>query len=215
MTDPNLRRLLDTAKEMNKSNGINHYAFLQRKNLENYCISDVNMTCKYVHVSGSLIDKDKQKEIYDLNYSVIDSIFNDLGVNVIWYEDHNELPELVAKVFGVTQYEGMDTKELIIQCEKRIDEIKQLEKDIFEHNNDFLKVYNMTRHARDVASAYRETVSEAQDMLNVLTNGINWEEIGENKIKSVQEKAPKYSDNLNGYGDFFKVWLDTLKEIYK
>lgn len=84
MTDPNLRRLLDVAKEMNKSNGINHYAFLQRKKLESYCISDVNKTCRYVHVSGSLIDTTKQKEIYDLNYSVIESIFFDLGVNVIW-----------------------------------------------------------------------------------------------------------------------------------
>lgn len=218
MTDPNLRRLLDTAKEMNRSNGINHYAFLQRKNLETYCVSDVNKTCKYVHVSGSLIDKDKQKEIYDLNYSVIDSIFNDLGVNVIWYEDHKELPELVAKVFGVTQYEGMDTKELIALCEKKIDEIKQLEKVIFEANNDtkdFLKVYKMMSHARDMASAYRETVSEAQDMLNVLTNGINWDVIGEDKMADIQGKAPKYSENLNGYGDFFKLWLDTLKEIYE
>ena len=218
MTDPNLRRLLDAAKEMNKSNGINHYAFLQRKNLENYCVSDVNKTCKYVHVSGSLIDKAKQKEIYNLNYAVIDSIFNDLGVNVIWYEDHKELPELVANVFGVTQYEGMDKKELIALCEKKIEGIKEIEKQIFEankDNGDVIKVYKMMRQARDVASAYREHVSEAQDMLNVLTNGIDWDKIGEEKINEVHEKAPKYGQDLNGYGDFFKVWLDTLKEFYR
>jgi|GEM_PF-456700 hypothetical protein len=218
MTDPNLRRLLDTAKEMNNSNGINHYAFLQRKNLENYCVSDVNNTCKYVHVSGSLIDKDKQKEIYDLNYSVIDSIFMDLGVNVIWYEDHNELPRLVAEVFGVTQYEGMDKKELIALCEKKIGEIKDVEKEFLDNNAEKqnpVKFYKIMSHAREIASAYRECVSEAQDMLNVLTNSINWDEIGDEKIKEVQNKAPKFGDNMNGYGDFFTIWLETLKKFYE
>lgn len=218
MTDPNLRRLLDVANEMNKSNNINHFAFLQRKKLENYCVSDVNKTCKYVHVSGSLIDKEKQKEIYDLNYAVINSIFYDLGVNVIWYEDHNDLPELVSKVFGVTQYEEMDKHDLVALCETKIGEIKEKEKELFEtdvDSEDIVKVYKMMRHAREIASAYRESISEAQDMLNVMTNGINWDDIGEEKIKEVQEKKPKYSDNLSGYGDFFRIWLDTVKEFYK
>lgn len=35
------------------------------------------------------------------------------------------------------------------------------------------------------------------------------------KINEVHEKAPKYGQDLNGYGDFFKVWLDTVKEFYK
>lgn len=72
----------------------------------------------------------------------------------------------------------------------------------------------MRRYARDMASAYREGVSEAQDMLNVLTNGISWVEIGDEKIKAVQEKALKYCDNPLGYGDFFRIWLDTVKVFY-
>lgn len=216
MTDPNLRRLLDAAKEMNNSNGINHYAFLQKKNLETYCISNVNNTCKYVHVSGSLIDKDKQKEIYDLNYSVIDSIFMDLGVNVIWYEDHDELPGLIAKVFGVTQYEGMDKKELIDLCEKKIEEIKEIEKAFLDNNagnQNPVKLYKLMSQARETASAYRECVSEVQDMLNVLTNSINWEEIEDEKIKKVQKQVPKFGDKMNGYGHFFTIYLDTLKRL--
>lgn len=215
MTDPNLRRLLDAAKEMNKSNSINHYAFLKRKNLENYCLSDVNKTCKYVHVSGSLIDKDKQKEIYDLNYAVIEKIFIDLGVNVIWYEDHNDLPQLVAQVFGVTQYEGMDSKELIALCEKKIEEIKEIETKILNssaENMDFITAYMMIRYARDKASVYRGSVSEAQDMLTVLSNSIKLDSIDEEKIKEVLNKAPKYGNDLTGYGDFFRVWLDNIKE---
>jgi hypothetical protein len=203
MTDPNLRRLLDVANEMNKSNDINHFAFLQRKKLENYCVSDVNKTSKYVHVSGSLIDKEKQKEIYDLNYAVINSIFYDLGVNVIWYEDHNDLPELVSKVFGVTQYEEMDKHDLVALCETKIGEIKEKEKELFEtdvDSEDIVKVYKMMRHAREIASAYRESISEAQDMLNVMTNGINWDDIGEEKIKEVQEKKPSTVITYRGMG---------------
>lgn len=216
MTDPNLRRLLDAANEMNQSNAINHYAFLQRKSLENYCLSDVNKTCKYVHVSSSLIDKEKQKEIYNLNYSVIEKIFMKLGVNVIWYEDHKkDLPELVAQVFGVTQYEGMDAKELIVLCEKKIDEIKEIETKILNsnaENMDFITAYIKILYARDKASVYRGSVSEAQDMLTVLSNSIKLDDKGEDKMREVLNKAPKYGNDLTGYGDFFRVWLDNIKE---
>lgn len=75
MTDPNVRRLLDVARKMNMTSDENHYAFLRRTKLEKYCVSDIEKSCKYVHVSESLIDKTKQKEIYDLNYTVIESIF--------------------------------------------------------------------------------------------------------------------------------------------
>lgn len=219
MTDPNLRRLLDAAKVMNKSNNINHFAFLQRKNLENYCVSDVNKTCKYVHVSGSLIDKEKQKEIYDLNYAVIDSIFNELGVNVIWYEDHTkELPELVAKVFGVSQYEGMDKQELIALCEKRIDSIKKQEKKIFNPDltdKDPVKIYMMMRYAREVANAYWMNVSEIHDMLRVLTDGIERDGMSKAKFDEVQNCDHGFSDNMTGYGDLFTVWLRILKSFYE
>lgn len=216
MTDPNLRRLLDTAKDMNKSNNINHYAFLQRKNLENYCVSDVNNTCKYVHVSGSLIDKAKQKEIYDLNYAVIDRIFNELGVNVIWYEEHDELPELVAKVFGVSQYESMDKHELISLCENKIEDIKKQEKELFSSdmdNQDAFKLFMMMRTVRDRVNTYWFNVSETQDMLGVLTNGINVDEIS--KEWEGQKKTPGFGDNIERFGDFFTILLDKVKEFYK
>ena len=211
MTDPNLRRLLDTAKDMNRSNEVNHYAFLKRTELEKYCVSDVNKACRYVHVSESLIDKKKQKEIYDLNYAVIESIFMELGVNVIWYEDHNDLPGLVAQVFGLTQYEGMDKKTLISLCEKKIDEIKAIETELSNNSEgeiDILKAYKLVKTAR-------ESISEAKDMLNVLTDGIDWAKVGEDKIKEVQGKAPKYSNDMEGFGDFFGIWLETVKEFYQ
>ena len=101
MTDPNLRRLLDIAYNMNQIGGANHYAFLRRKKLEKYCVPDVSKKCKYVHISESMIDKKKQNEIYDFNYRVIEEIFMKLGVRVIWFEEFDDLPVLVAKVFKI------------------------------------------------------------------------------------------------------------------
>lgn len=217
MTDPNLRRLLDTAKEMNRSNGIDHFAFLQRKKLENYCVSDMNKTCKYVHVSESLIDKKKQKEIYDMNYAVIESIFMELGVNVIWYEDHDDLPELVAKVFGVTTYEMIDSDELITQCDNKIKEIKDIEKELFNINSnnlDIISTYELLKTAPEKARIYRKSISEAYDILSVLTNR-KIEEMGAEKMKEIQQKTPQYGNDMDGYGDFFKIWFDSVKKFYE
>ena len=72
---------------------------------------------------------------------------------------------------------------------------------------DFITAYMMIRYARDKASVYRGSVSEAQDMLTVLSNSIKLDSIDEEKIKEVLNKAPKY-----GNGDFFRVWLDNIKE---
>ncbi len=215
MTDPNLRRLLDTAKEMNKANAINHYAFLKRTQLEKYCVSDMNKTCRYVHVSESLIDKKKQKEIYDLNYAVIESIFMELGVNVIWYENHDELPGLIAQVFGVSYYEGMDNDALISLCEKKIKEIQSIESELFildKKRLDLLTIYKKMSSAPEKTRDYRKCISEAEDMLSVLSNRIKWEESGEDK--PVKE-APQYDNIMNGYGDFFKIWLENVKRHCK
>ncbi len=71
MKDPNLRRLLDAASDQeNTSNGIVHYAFLQRTKLSN----------------GELTKR---------NEETMDQMFLDLGVNVIWYDEHEELPGLL------------------------------------------------------------------------------------------------------------------------
>ena len=217
MTDPNLRRLLDTAKEMNKTNRTNHFAFLRRTELEKYCVSNVNKTCKYVCVSESLIDKKKQKEIYDLNYAVIESIFGELGVNVIWYEKYDELPGLVAQVFNLNQYEEMGKKDLISLCDNTNKEIKTIEE--FVKSNDknvsIMVTYYLLKSARERASDYKQKISEATDMLNVLSEGIDWEKKGSELMKMVQEKEPINSKVLNGWGDFFQYWLDNIKGFYE
>ena len=34
-------------------------------------------------------------------HSVLEKIYRQLGVNVIWYENHDEIPGLVEQIFGV------------------------------------------------------------------------------------------------------------------
>lgn len=57
MTDPNLRRLLDAARQINQTDNECHYAFLKRQKLEEYCLANMLDACKYVHISRSLIEK--------------------------------------------------------------------------------------------------------------------------------------------------------------
>lgn len=57
----------------------------------------------------------------------MESIFRELGVKVIWYEDFDELPELIEKVFGLNVGKTSDDKSLIQQTESKIGEIQSIE----------------------------------------------------------------------------------------
>lgn len=216
MNDPNLRRLLDIAQRMNKSNGDCHYAFLKRTQLKKYCTSDVEKTCKYVHVSDSLIDRKKQKEIYELNYAIIENIFMNLGVRIIWYEDHNELPALIAEVFGLKGYEGKDAQNLITICENTIKDIKGFEDDYFKRDYskttpvEFLKLFNESA-AR--SKKYRENIIIAKDILQELSNQIEWDDNNMQLILDMEKHVPKFDENISGYGEFYKIWLDMVKKF--
>lgn len=81
MSDPNIRRLLDFAKSkfISDEQDCPHYAFLKRTYL-NGC----NMPC------GEF----KNREHIDIQ----EKMFADLGINVIWYEDHDDLPDLINSI---------------------------------------------------------------------------------------------------------------------
>lgn len=80
MTDPNLRRLLDISR-MGSDHESRHFAFLKRESL----------------FKPEEIEKNK------LHFNTIELQLRDLGVQVIWYEDHKEVPEILRKIIAPLQ----------------------------------------------------------------------------------------------------------------
>lgn len=221
MNDPNLRRLLDAACNMNRTNRVNHYAFLRRTKIEKYCVSDIERSCKYVHVSESLIDKKKQKDIYDLNYRVMEDMFLQMGVRVIWFEEFDDLPELVAQVFGMTYYQAKATTDLISLCETKIEEIRAIEIGMPKYNPATLSIMDAMAfidYKNKHGETYRKTIKEAGDMLNELSARVDIEKVAEadkEKLLELQKSIPKFNDNISGFGDFYGVWLEIVKKLEK
>ena len=77
MTDPNLRRLLDISRA-GSDKEICHFVFLKRESL----------------FEPEEIEKNK------LHFNTIELQLRDLGVQVIWYEDHKEVPEILRKIIA-------------------------------------------------------------------------------------------------------------------
>lgn len=78
MTDPNLRRLLDFARnEANSKNqrDIHCFAFLRKSDVVKNVAFD---TKRFLEEQGNML--------------------TDLGVKVIWYDEHNEMPRLLEKL---------------------------------------------------------------------------------------------------------------------
>ena len=115
----------------------------------------------------------------------------------------------------------MDKKTLISLCDNLIIKIKKFEVDYLlrkENKNDkeldFMQMYKMLKTVKEKAIEYREMISEVRDMLNVLSNGIDFDTISETKINEIQKKIPHYGNDMEGYGDFFKLWLDIVRGFY-
>lgn len=211
MQDPNLRRLLDTACSMNATDKPSHYAFLRRTQQENYCLSEKG--CHYVQVSQSLVDKKKQKDIYLLNYTVLENIYRQLGVNVIWYEGHDELPGLIERVFGVERIQQKSDEELKQKAEELIEAIEKIEKNVPEFNPVTLSLEDNVKallYYQQYGNEYKSLVHDCSDVLQELSNRIDYS-VPENIIKLANNSA-KY-ENLSGFADFYKKWLESINEV--
>lgn len=211
MVDPNLRRLLDISRKMNATDTPSHYAFLKRTKQNDYCLSN-NKGCQYVQVSQSLIDKKKQKDIYNLNYIVLENIFRQLGVNVIWYENHDEIPHLIEEIFDITITENQTKEVLSKDIETAIQRINKIESNIpncdFE-KNDIGSYLDFLQYTKSYGKEYMLLVSECGDMLTELSNKVHFETPKE--VKDFINNMSKL-DILGGYGHFFKMWFDGIKD---
>lgn len=211
MSDPNLRRLLDVAHRMNCTDEIPHFAFLKRTKLEDYCVSSVDKTCKYVHVSKSLIDEKKQKEIYDLNYGVMENIFRELGVQVIWYEKHDDLPELLAEVFEISKYKIKEANDLMDICKSKIEDIKNIEERMPTFNPAKLDASNVLaflKYKSEHGEEYRALVKEVRDILVELSDRV---EIDGETLHKLQKQTPEYNTSFTGFAEFYGLWLEYAK----
>ena len=74
LTDPNLRRLLDVAHRKNPSNSLNHYIVKKTPN-----------------VNGS-------EQIDELMMFLEEQDANELGLNVLWVKDFDEIARLIKKL---------------------------------------------------------------------------------------------------------------------
>lgn len=76
MSDPNLRRLLDISnKDSDKE--VRHFAFLKREKLYN---------------------SDFQHEKNEKHLHIIEDQLENLGVNIIWYEEYREIPIIIEEI---------------------------------------------------------------------------------------------------------------------
>ena len=86
MLDPNLRRMLDLAKEVDADNNTikKHFAILQRDSLYKKKSKEVNVE----HI----------KAFEKSNQHIKEKYYEGLGVNVIWYDKHIEIPKLLQLI---------------------------------------------------------------------------------------------------------------------
>lgn len=77
VSDPNLRRLLDVANRKNPTKALNHYIIKDIPNMGN-----------------------KNDSIDDLALFLAEQDYNELGLNVIWVDNYNEIPIILKKIIN-------------------------------------------------------------------------------------------------------------------
>jgi len=93
MSDPNLRRLLDISTinvERPK-----HFAFLKRISDHSFCYK---LNPKTGNDNKAVRNIEGAKSFLQKHHVLNEEILKELGVSIIWYEDHNELPGLLQKI---------------------------------------------------------------------------------------------------------------------
>lgn len=91
MTDPNLRRLLDVAMRKNPDKTLNHYIFKKRY--------DVDDLAKHMARRNGLSEVGKHAgRLVRMAEILEERDCNNLGLNVIWVDDFDDIPSLINKI---------------------------------------------------------------------------------------------------------------------
>ncbi|KSU08786.1 Usg protein [Lactococcus lactis subsp. lactis] len=83
MTDPNLRRLLDIAAQKSSDDSCNHYALIKR-----------------VKLIKSSTGQKELENFEQVNEELQESFFREVGVNIIWFDDFEEIPDILKAIKG-------------------------------------------------------------------------------------------------------------------
>jgi hypothetical protein len=90
LTDPNLRRLLELGAR--GSDAPRHYAFLRRTRPEDLV--------KQVQNEPVGVTEDKAGRFLAVHHAVQDAVLAELGINVIWFDDHTQMPSALLEVIA-------------------------------------------------------------------------------------------------------------------
>lgn len=88
LTDPNLRRLLEIAAT--RTTGRTHYALMKRMDEQSF-----------MHKDGKKVVDSRVKSVQqflDNHHRVKEELFRELGVSLVWFEDHKDLPRLLQRI---------------------------------------------------------------------------------------------------------------------
>lgn len=78
--DPNLRRLFSNFSQ--RFDGCKHYILLQRQ----------------LNKNQSSLTEEKFNTFSNLHHKLQEGVFKELGLKVIWYKDHSDLPNIISKI---------------------------------------------------------------------------------------------------------------------
>ncbi|MEN4758946.1 SIR2 family protein [Chryseobacterium sp. C39-AII1] len=100
MTDPNLRRLLDISAKNVEQN--RHYAFMGRLSLDKFIYQEIDEIDENGKKSKIKIEKIKNRKSAEIflkrHHKLNEEIMNELKVNIIWYEDYEEIPKILERI---------------------------------------------------------------------------------------------------------------------
>jgi NAD-dependent SIR2 family protein deacetylase len=88
MTDPNLRRLLEISSR--NRDEPKHFALMKRMSVEQFCKENGSL--------GSFSNKDAAKDFLNRHHNLNELVLAELGVNIIWYEEYDDIPPMLDRL---------------------------------------------------------------------------------------------------------------------
>lgn len=92
MTDPNLRRLLDiSARNIERTK---HFSFMKRLTSDSFCYEKDKNNSSYAVIDNL----ESAEKFLQTHHTLNEQLMKELGVTVIWYEDYDEIPNIIEKI---------------------------------------------------------------------------------------------------------------------